>query len=155
MESYEDKIKLHNNLQKFQIEKSIVGSEAYNIEQDLMKGVSQEEIIEKARSGVYKPTKQNLKEGKAGQKYGSPVRSDEDKEKDENYTTKDLINFVQNKNPNDNLLESLTDKELSFCWNHALQNRNNSNSAISKQADLWYNAINSEQSYRSRKKKQK
>ena len=26
--------------------------------------------IEKARSGVYKPTKQNLKEGKAGQKYG-------------------------------------------------------------------------------------
>ena len=29
------------------------------------------EDIEKARSGVYKPTKQNLKEGKAGQKYGS------------------------------------------------------------------------------------
>ena len=28
------------------------------------------EDIEKARSGVYKPTKQNLKEGKAGQKYG-------------------------------------------------------------------------------------
>jgi len=71
MESYEDKIKLHNDLQRFQIEKSIIGTEAYNIEQDLMKGISQEEILEKARSGIYKPTKQNLKEGKAGQKYGS------------------------------------------------------------------------------------
>jgi len=36
------------------------------------------EDIEKARAGVYKPTKQNLKEGKAGQKYGS-----EKKEKEE------------------------------------------------------------------------
>jgi hypothetical protein len=32
--------------------------------------------IEKARAGVYKPTKQNLKEGKAGQKYGSEKKED-------------------------------------------------------------------------------
>jgi hypothetical protein len=82
MESYENKIKLHNDLQKFQIEKSIVGSEAYNIEQDLIKGISQEEILEKARSGIYKPTKQNLKEGKVGQKYGSE-KHDEEKNKDQ------------------------------------------------------------------------
>lgn len=35
------------------------------------------EDIEKARAGVYKPTKQNFKEGKAGQKYGSE-KKDED-----------------------------------------------------------------------------
>ena len=37
------------------------------------------EDIEKARSGIYKPTKQNLKEGKAGQKYGSEKKEDDDK----------------------------------------------------------------------------
>ena len=69
MESFEKDIKLKNDLQRFNVEKSIIGTEAYNIEQDLMKGVSQEEILEKAKSGIYKPTKQNLKEGIAGQKY--------------------------------------------------------------------------------------
>ena len=34
------------------------------------------EDIEKARSGVYKPTKQNLKEGIAGQKYGSEKKEE-------------------------------------------------------------------------------
>ena len=70
MESFEKDIKLKNDLQRFNVEKSIIGTEAYNIEQGLMKGVSQEEILEKAKSGIYKPTKQNLKEGIAGQKYG-------------------------------------------------------------------------------------
>lgn len=34
------------------------------------------EDIEKARSGIYKPTKQNLKEGKAGQKYGQDKKDE-------------------------------------------------------------------------------
>lgn len=63
MESFEDKIKLHNDLQKFQIEKSIVGSEAYNIEQDLMKGISQEKILENKELGIYK-SEDLLKGGK-------------------------------------------------------------------------------------------
>ena len=93
MESYEEKIKLHNDLQRFQIEKSIVGSEAYNIEQDLMKGISQEEILEKARSGIYKPTKQNLKEGKAGQKYG------EEKKEQTIDSLKKELHSLKNKEP--------------------------------------------------------
>lgn len=153
MESFEDKIKLHNDLQKFQIEKSIIGTEAFYIDQDLMKGVSQEEILEKARSGIYKPTKENLRRGLTGQKYGKPVRSDEEKELESNYSNDEMIKLVQNKTPNSNLLENMTKKELNFCWNHALANRNSRNSAIAKQADSWYSAINSEQSRRSRNKK--
>ena len=34
--------------------------------------------IEKARAGIYKPTKQNLKEGKVGQKYGEEKKEKED-----------------------------------------------------------------------------
>ena len=118
-----------------------------------MKGVSQEEILEKARSGIYKPTKENLKRGLTGQKYGKPVRSDEEKELESNYSNDEMIKLVQNKTPNSNLLENMTKKELNFCWNHALANRNSRNSAIAKQADSWYSAINSEQSRRSRNKK--
>lgn len=99
--SFEDKIKLHNDLQKFQVEKSIVGSEAYLINQDIQKGVSQDEILEKARSGVYKPTKQNLKSGKAGQKYGAEKKEAKktsnkiefDKTKVLNLSSEELVNL--------------------------------------------------------------
>jgi hypothetical protein len=101
MESDEDKIKLHNDLQKFQIEKSIVGTEAYNIEQDLMKGISQEEILEKARSGVYKPTKQNLKEGIVGQKYGQEKKEEVKDQNFKNIAFKDksdkILSFIKDK----------------------------------------------------------
>lgn len=71
MESFERKIQLEKQLEKFQVEKSIEGTEAFYIEQDLMKGVSQEEILEKAKSGIYSNTAQNRKAGRVGQKYGN------------------------------------------------------------------------------------
>lgn len=45
--------------------------------------------IEKARAGVYKPTKQNLKEGIAGQKYGT------EKKEDDKGITKNIKDFAK------------------------------------------------------------
>ena len=71
MESFEKSIKMQRQLEKFDVEKSIIGTEAYYIQQDIEKGVSEEEILLKAKSGVYANTWQNRKKGIVGQKYGS------------------------------------------------------------------------------------
>ena len=53
MESYEKKIQEHRFLEKFNIEKSIVGTEAFYMDQDLQKGEDTRLINEKLRNGVY------------------------------------------------------------------------------------------------------
>lgn len=50
--------KVKDFLTRFNIEKSIVGSPANLIEQDLIKGISQEEVLEKYNSGEYNKTKE-------------------------------------------------------------------------------------------------
>ncbi|MCK9543947.1 MAG: zeta toxin family protein [Novosphingobium sp.] len=57
-------------LRRFNVEKHIIGTEAFEMNQDIMKGVDQEEILEKARSGFYKDTAENRKLGRVGQSYG-------------------------------------------------------------------------------------
>jgi Fe2+ transport system protein B len=71
MDKVKQNIILQQQLDKFNIEKSVIGTEAYEINQDIQKGMSQDEIIEKARSGVYKLTAENKKAGRVGQRYGS------------------------------------------------------------------------------------
>lgn len=71
MDKVKQNIIQQQQLDKFNIEKSVVGTEAYYINQDIQKGISQDEIIEKARSGVYKLTAENKKAGRVGQKYGA------------------------------------------------------------------------------------
>lgn len=68
-------------INKFNIEKSIEGTEAYEINQDIIKGLGENEILEKARGGVYKDTAENRKKGRVGQKYGVSVNSDKKVEK--------------------------------------------------------------------------
>lgn len=70
MDKVKQNIIQQQQLDKFNIEKSVVGTEAYYINQDIQKGMSQDEIIEKARSGVYKLTAENKKAGRVGQRYG-------------------------------------------------------------------------------------
>lgn len=70
MDKVKQNIIQQQQLDKFNIEKSVVGIEAYHINQDIQKGVPQDEIIEKARSGVYKLTAENKKAGRVGQRYG-------------------------------------------------------------------------------------
>ena len=50
---YEDKIKFQQLLQKVNIEKSIVGSKAFYINEDIEKGFTLEEVILKSRSNGY------------------------------------------------------------------------------------------------------
>lgn len=76
MEQFEKRIKLQRDMERFNIEKSIVGTVAYEIEQDIFKGVSEEDILQKARSGVYVNTAQNRKLGRVGQKYGPEKKED-------------------------------------------------------------------------------
>lgn len=105
MESFEDKIRLNNELQKFQIEKSIVGTEAFYIEQDLEKGVSSEEVLENKELGIYK-SEDLLKGGKravvgeirtfGGKKYQKqangwrPVKKDGQKSDEKKEVGKDI-----------------------------------------------------------------
>jgi hypothetical protein len=70
MDKVKQNIIQQQQLDMFNIEKSVVGTEAYYINQDIQKGMSQDEIIEKARSGVYKLTAENKKMGRVGQRYG-------------------------------------------------------------------------------------
>lgn len=53
MESFEKRIKQENFLQRVNIEKSIIGSKAFYINEDIEKGVSIEDILIKAKSGKY------------------------------------------------------------------------------------------------------
>lgn len=75
MDKVKQNIIQQQQLDKFNIEKSVVGTEAYYINQDIQKGMSGDEIIEKARSGVYKLTAENKKAGRVGQRYGSESKS--------------------------------------------------------------------------------
>lgn len=98
MDKVKQNIIQQQQLDKFNIEKSVVGTEAYYINQDIQKGVSQDEIIEKARSGVYKLTAENKKLGRVGQKYGESKK--EDKQNDT--TLRDLetkLNYAKDFSP--------------------------------------------------------
>lgn len=53
MNNYEQKINLERNLEKFQIEKSIEGTEAFHIQKDIEAGLSQHEILQKSQTGFY------------------------------------------------------------------------------------------------------
>lgn len=76
MESFEQKIKIQRELEKFQVEKSIRGTLAAQIENDIQKGLSEEEIIEKARAGIYINTPENRRKHIVGMKYGSEKKED-------------------------------------------------------------------------------
>lgn len=65
-------------LDRFGVEKHIIGTEFYEMNQDILKGISEEEIIEKARSGFYKDTAENRKLGRVGKSYGFSNKLDKD-----------------------------------------------------------------------------
>lgn len=93
MDKVKQNIIQQQQLDKFNIEKSVVGTEAYYINQDIQKGMSQDEIIEKARSGVYKLTAENKKAGRVGQRYGESK-----KENDTGLTVESIHNSIQGNN---------------------------------------------------------
>jgi hypothetical protein len=98
MDKVKQNIILQQQLDKFNIEKSVIGTEAYEINQDIQKGMSQDEIIEKARSGVYKLTAENKKMGRVGQKYGESKKDD----KQNDTTLRDLetkLNYAKDFSP--------------------------------------------------------
>lgn len=64
-------------LRKFNIEKSIEGTEAFEMNQDIMKGIDESEILEKARTGYYKDNAYNRKHGLVGKKYKKDPKEDE------------------------------------------------------------------------------
>ena len=64
---------------KFNIEKSIEGTEAFEVNKDIMKGVDESEILEKARTGYYKDNAYNRKHGLVGKKYKKDPKKDETK----------------------------------------------------------------------------
>jgi hypothetical protein len=78
MDTVKQKIQIEQELDRFNIQKSVVGTEEYYINQDIIKGVPQDEIIEKAKSGIYKLTAENKKAGRVGQKYGESKKEEED-----------------------------------------------------------------------------
>lgn len=70
--------------QKFEVEKHIIGTESYEINQDIIKGVSEEDLLEKARAGFYKNTAENRRLGRVGKSYGIHKELDR-----ESYSTED------------------------------------------------------------------
>lgn len=58
-------------IRQFNVEKHIIGTEFYELNQDILKGVSEDEILEKARSGFYKDTAENRRLGRVGRSYGT------------------------------------------------------------------------------------
>ena len=113
MDKVKQNIIKQQQLDKFNIEKSVVGTEAYYINQDIQKGVSQDEIIEKAKSGVYKLTAENKKMGRVGQKYG------ESKKENDSNSTNDAIKYIKilsgssgvgNFKEDGNMVKTLSDK---------------------------------------------
>lgn len=58
-------------VRKFNVEKHIIGTEFYELNQDILKGISEEEILEKARAGFYKDTAENRRLGRVGRSYGT------------------------------------------------------------------------------------
>ncbi|MCK9543944.1 MAG: hypothetical protein M0R03_18140 [Novosphingobium sp.] len=67
-------------MRRFNIEKSIEGTEAFEMNQDIMKGIDQEEILEKARTGYYKDNAYNRKHGLVGKKYKKDPKKKEGKD---------------------------------------------------------------------------
>lgn len=98
MDKVRENIKREQQLDKFNIEKSVIGTEAYYINQDIQKGMSQDEIIEKAKSGVYKLTAENKKAGRVGQKYGESKKEDESSG---SFKIGDVVKFVKKNDKND------------------------------------------------------
>jgi hypothetical protein len=113
MDKVKQNIIQQQQLDRFNIERSVVGTEAYYISQDIIKGMSQDEIIEKARSGVYKLTAENKKAGRVGQKYG------ENKKENDSNSTNDAIKYIKilsgsggigNFKEDGNMVKTLSDK---------------------------------------------
>ena len=95
MDKTKQQIILDQQLQQFNINKSVVGTVEYYINQDIIKGLNQDEIIEKAKSGVYKLTSENKKAGRVGQKYGEGKKEDTN----ELHRTSEKNNFKEESSP--------------------------------------------------------
>lgn len=76
MDKIRNNIILEKSIVEFNIEKSIKGTLAYEINEDIQKGLSTDDIIEKAKAGVYKNTIENRKKGIVGQKYGNTKKEE-------------------------------------------------------------------------------
>ena len=61
MDKIKQQIILEQQLQQFNINKSVFGTVEYEINQDIQKGLSQSEVIEKARLGIY--TSEDISKG--------------------------------------------------------------------------------------------
>lgn len=106
MDKVKQNIIQQQQLDKFNIEKSVIGTEAYYINQDIQKGISGDEIIEKAKSGVYKLTAENKKAGRVGQKYGESKKEDE---KIGDFKKGDKVNWTDYQLSSDNKIEGVID----------------------------------------------
>ena len=58
-------------IRKFHVEKHLIGTEFYELNQDILKGISEDEILEKARAGFYKDSAENRRLGRIGRSYGT------------------------------------------------------------------------------------
>jgi len=67
-------------INRFNTEKLIVGTVAYQIDQDIQKGISEDEILEKARTGYYVDNSYNRKHGLVGKPYKKKTKQGEEKE---------------------------------------------------------------------------
>lgn len=106
MDTVKRNIIQQQQLDKFNIEKSVVGTEAYYIDQDIQKGMLQDEIIEKAKSGVYKLTAENKKAGRVGQKYGESKKEDGSSG---SFKAGDKVNWTDYQLSSDNKIEGVID----------------------------------------------
>jgi len=74
-----------------------------SIQKAIAEGIIPDSVLEKARSGTYKPTKDNIKQGRAGERYGAAVHGGQTQSIEETYS--DAPNWKDykkiNADPND------------------------------------------------------
>lgn len=106
-----------------------------------------EDVLEKARGGVYANTAENRKKGRVGQKYGGSGIG-------ENYSEEHLENLVKRRDVDHKYFEEMNDKELAHLHNFANSNLFNSglNDFTKKKVKEWWRASSDEMSRRKKMK---